>query len=145
MLLIDAADQFFVSLLLFRCCNQRLLTELLSSIADAPTVAADRSTVVVAATGVKRIDRLHRLINAVDLELRGSVINNSTVSLLFCRYCPNSIAHADAPAVAVDRFTTVVAAIAAINPAEHLLLIRWNMKTMTNRSIDAADRLPPVC
>ena len=46
-----------VSLLLFRycrCCNQRLLTELLlSSIADAadaPAVAADRSTVVVAAT-----------------------------------------------------------------------------------------------
>jgi len=31
MLLIDAADQFFVSLLLFRCCNQRLLLFLLSN------------------------------------------------------------------------------------------------------------------
>ena len=33
------------------CCNQRLI-ELLSSIADAPAVAADRSTDVVAAAGV---------------------------------------------------------------------------------------------
>jgi len=46
-----------VLLLLFRCCNQRRLAELLSSIADAPAVAADRSTAVVAdAAGVKRID-----------------------------------------------------------------------------------------
>ena len=90
-------------------------TEHLSSDADAPpaVLAADRSTVVVAATGVKRIDRPHRSINAVDLELRGSVIDNSTVSLLFFRYCPNPIAHADAPAVAAaDRFTAIAAAVA---------------------------------
>ena len=49
---IDDPDQL-VSLLLFcRCCNQRRLIEILSSIADAdadaPAVAADRSTAVVA-------------------------------------------------------------------------------------------------
>ena len=45
-------------------------TEHLSSNADAPdVVAADRSTVVVAATRVKRIDR------SIDLELRGSAID----------------------------------------------------------------------
>jgi len=59
------------------------------------------------------------LINAVDLELRGSVINNSTVSLLFCRYCPNSIAHADAPAVAAaDQSTAVIAVVAVVADAE---------------------------
>ena len=33
----------------FRSCNQRLLIELLSSVADADAPAADRSTAVVAA------------------------------------------------------------------------------------------------
>ena len=99
----------------FRCCN-------LSSDADAPAVAADRSTVVVAATGVKRIDRPHQSIDVVDLELRGSVIDNSTVSLLFFRYCPNPIAHADAAAAAAaaaaDQFTAVIAVVAVVADAE---------------------------
>ena len=47
--LIDAeGDRRYSLLLLFRCCNQRLLIKLLSSIADADDHTADRFTAVVA-------------------------------------------------------------------------------------------------
>ena len=54
----DRRLRLSVSLVLFRCCNQRLLVKLLSSIAhaDAPTVAADQSTVVVAVAVVDATD-----------------------------------------------------------------------------------------
>ena len=112
MLLINLDRQFFSY-----CCNQRRLIELLSSISDADAfaVAADRSTAVVAAAGVKRIKLSGMLLHATDPEL-----NNPDHRLLFrCCCCCNQRLLiellsfiADAPAVATDRSTAVVAVVA---------------------------------
>ena len=64
-------------LLLFRCCNQRLLIQILSSIADADDPAADQSTAVVAAADVKRIDPEYRQSSTrtIDANAAASVIS----------------------------------------------------------------------
>ena len=63
------------------------------------------------------------------------MIDNSTVSLLFFRYCPNPIAHADAPAVAAaDRSTASVIAVVADAELNYDKLIGLLMLL-----IDAAD------